>query len=217
MANFKKEYRINNDTLTILFACLAVVGLAWIDTSQWHAFTAPINRWILLTFYASPGSSGLELVYYEALQGVTALGGILFVFMTGFILLDLVQQKKFIPFCYCVLAVILIGGLTQILKHWIDSPRPLALLEADSFPSGHVTRAAIWCGLILFLNHLKVYRLSQYWCRVLWLVPILVAFTRLALGRHWIDDVIASYALSVLIFYLLGYMYLMHETKRAKR
>jgi membrane-associated phospholipid phosphatase len=189
-----------NVTIGLVISALSFL-VAWYDTTHAHLFTSTINNWVIHSLYVSPISSGWQHLYYESLQGITAIGSdIIFVLITGLIGLDLLQRKKFLPLFYCILLGTLCVSLAFILKHYIDSPRPIVLFQHDSFPSGHVARASVWCGLVLFLNHINVYHVSRYWCGVLIMLPLLVAFSRLGMGFHWLSDVVAAYALVIFTF-----------------
>lgn len=65
----------------------------------------------------------------------------------------------------------------------------------------------MWCGMILLLNQMQIFKLPRYWCGVFLLIPILVGITRLGLGYHWLSDVVASYALCATIFLATWYIY----------
>jgi len=94
-----------------------------------------------------------------------------------------------------VLALVL-GGLafTLILKTVFDAPRPPASLQAvpregEGFPSGHTMAATIlWTSLALWTTRgtLTLRLLAAT------LLIALVAFSRLALGVHFVSDVVAS-------------------------
>lgn len=186
---------------------ILVFLFAGYDTAHEHRFTALFNHWAIQELYVSPIANGWQHFYYESLQGLTALGtDVIFVLVTGLIGLELLQRKKFVPLLYCIVLAGISISIVFVLKHYIDSPRPIALFQHDSFPSGHVARASVWCGLVLFLNHINVYHVSRYWCGVLIALPLLVAFTRIGMGYHWLSDVLASYALVLFVFFLGTYI-----------
>jgi membrane-associated phospholipid phosphatase len=196
------------NTLGILLTSSLVFLLAWYDTAHGHILTEALNTWVLHSIYMSPDVSGkLPELYNEILLGITALGSdIILLLMLVVISADLLAKKEYKMLLYGLCATVLIFVLAELCKQFIDSPRPLSPSEHDSFPSGHVVRAGVWCGIILLLNQVKIYRLSYCWCALLWVVPLLVAYSRLGLGRHWLSDVIAGLALCVAVFISTGYI-----------
>jgi len=190
------------NTIYIL-ASVLIFFLAWYDTFNNHIFTDSFNNWALQILYVSSSATGKwQPIYYDALNDITALGGeSLFHLALIFLFLYLVVERQTEAVIYCFFAGIIIVAITVMFKFLFISPRPMVPEVTSSFPSGHVVRTCIWCGIILFLNHIKVFHLSRYWCGVFITIPLLVGFSRLGLGFHWISDVIASYALSIAVFF----------------
>lgn len=199
-----------NRFLAWISLCGIIFFIAWYDTTHAHLFSTAVNEWNLQNLYVSPTTettNKLQLLYRESAEAITGLGSdIIFLLVMGMIYLYLLLRRQIKPILYCTLAVILIFGLTVLCKHLIYSPRPMFPLEVDSFPSGHTVRVAIWCGTIILLNHLHIFKLSKYWQNVLLVIPVLVAFSRIALGFHWVSDVIASLALSTGGFLFVYYL-----------
>jgi membrane-associated phospholipid phosphatase len=189
--------------------CFIVFFMAWYDTANAHIFSYSLNEWILQNLYAPPitelMSKGQEF-YRDSLEGITGLGtDIILLLALGVIFLDLLLRREFKPMLYCLLALFIILSVTILCKLYIFSPRPMFPLELDSFPSGHVVRASIWCGLIIMLGKMQAFNVSKYW-RLVWLaIPLLVAYSRVGLGYHWLSDVIASLALSLGAFLVVYY------------
>lgn len=101
-----------------------------------------------------------------------------------------------------VAAVVSIG-----LKHLVGRVRPPAgdvLGPVDSgfsFPSGHTLFSTVFFGVVagLLLTHLRG-RAARVLVVVGWLgASAAVGASRLYLGYHWLTDVLASYALAVVI------------------
>ncbi|OIB58868.1 phosphatase PAP2 family protein [Natrialba sp. SSL1] len=104
-----------------------------------------------------------------------------------------------------VLAVVLGGlALTLVLKTAFGSPRPPESLQAvpresNGFPSGHTMAATVlWGALAIWSLQSTARRRTVAAASIVGLV----AFSRLALGVHFLVDVLASVAFG------LGYLYL---------
>ena len=99
---------------------------------------------------------------------------------------------------------IAIGGgllLNVLMKHAFQRARPtfdepLLTLASYSFPSGHVAASTVFYGLVVAWTFARTKR--GLW-RALALVGalamvVLVAFTRMYLGLHYLSDVVAAFA-----------------------
>jgi len=98
-------------------------------------------------------------------------------------------------------AIILItGALIKLSKEIFQRIRPLNSLVSEtsfSMPSGHVTIAVVFFGLITFLftntKHKKIALATTS------LIALIVGFTRIYLRVHWLTDVLAGFALGAII------------------
>jgi undecaprenyl-diphosphatase len=102
-------------------------------------------------------------------------------------------------------AATMIGGaaIDEFLKTVVDRARPVfahpvAEAPGASFPSGHAFTAALGAGVVL-LSVLPL--LSRRGRAIAWtiaaLVPLAVGYSRIALGVHWVSDVVAGWLLGV--------------------
>jgi membrane-associated phospholipid phosphatase len=102
------------------------------------------------------------------------------------------------------LALAVPGGqlLNVAFKHLFDRPRPawddpILTLTTQSFPSGHATGATLFYG---FLACYAVWRMKSAAARSLAIAAcagmvLLVGFSRIYLGVHYLSDVLASICL----------------------
>ncbi|KAA9380414.1 phosphatase PAP2 family protein [Microbispora cellulosiformans] len=79
-------------------------------------------------------------------------------------------------------------------------PDPVAIAPGASFPSGHTVNAALGAGILLLLVLPLVRQRGRV---VAWtlavLIPLLVGFSRIALGVHWFSDVMAGLVVGVAV------------------
>jgi membrane-associated phospholipid phosphatase len=109
------------------------------------------------------------------------------------------------------------GGLTML----VDRPRPLPafgicvhrVINAFSFPSGHVVHDGVMYGFLLYLSFTRPVRTWRYrWAllplqvlAVLYLLAI--GYSRLRSGEHWFFDVLGGYLTAVLWLFFLIFLY----------
>lgn len=104
----------------------------------------------------------------------------------------------------------LVGGelLTQIFKWTLRLPRPVSIYDGVStfgFPSGHTTMSIILYGFLALLVGGRS-RSPKRWAIFgsALLIALLIAFSRLYLGAHWLSDVLGGFALGSLWIALAG-------------
>ncbi|QFY07616.1 phosphatase PAP2 family protein [Nonomuraea phyllanthi] len=77
-------------------------------------------------------------------------------------------------------------------------PDPVALAEGHAFPSGHALNVTLGAGVILLLALPALSRRGRRaaWAATCFLV-LSVGYTRIALGVHWVSDVVAGISLGL--------------------
>ena len=112
--------------------------------------------------------------------------------------------------------LIIIAALNWIIKHIVQRPRPdegLRLVTEDgfSYPSGHAMVTTAFYGLIIFFvyNNVENKLLRNLICVGLSLLIVLIDFSRVYLGVHYVSDVLSGSLISI--------AYLIVATTIAKR
>lgn len=114
------------------------------------------------------------------------------------------------------------GGtvLNQLLKNWVQRPRPEIAdqLTSFSFPSGHTMSAILYLLTVAYI--LSEIIASGRKVLVVWLIAILLAFmigiSRIAEGRHFATDVLAGWAIGYTWFIICMIWYERSKQKFAE-
>jgi undecaprenyl-diphosphatase len=101
---------------------------------------------------------------------------------------------------------IIVGGLLGLALKIIVSrarpslPDPVALAPGEAFPSGHALTVTLGTGVLvlLILPRLPIWGRLLTWV-IAWFLVVSVAYTRVALGVHWVSDVVAGVMLGVAV------------------
>ncbi|HEY2188454.1 MAG TPA: phosphatase PAP2 family protein [Caldimonas sp.] len=164
-----------------------------ITSDRLTAVDATVAEW--LHRHATPTLTRAMLVWTN-LHSTIAVGA-----YTAALALALAVERKW---RHVVLVVVAVGGglaVNALMKLAFHRARPvfdepLLTLSSYSFPSGHVAGSAIFYGLAV----LWLFSRTQ---RPLWralalataaLVVVVVAFSRMYLGVHYLSDVVAAFA-----------------------
>ena len=114
-----------------------------------------------------------------------------------------VFKDKLRAFCY-ISNLVAISGLNWIIKHIIQRPRPdvnLRLVEESgySFPSGHAMITTAFYGLIIFYiwNNMENKLWRNTICLCFAFLIIMIDFSRVYLGVHYLSDVLAGSLISI--------------------
>ena len=98
------------------------------------------------------------------------------------------------------LAVTAIGSslLNTLIKTTVDRARPhladpVATEGGTSFPSGHTQAATVGCGILVLIFIPVVSRRFRAWLVVVGaLIVVIIGFSRIALGVHYLSDVVGA-------------------------
>jgi membrane-associated phospholipid phosphatase len=132
---------------------------------------------------------------------ITRLGDVWFcIFAASLICLFLYasKEKRFVP----ELFIISIGSALTVwaTKIFFAIPRPvdpiaLMTLDSFSFPSGHAAAAATLYGFLLWMmvGTGKTDTVRVFFAGIFFALIILIGFSRLYLGVHYLSDVVAGY------------------------
>lgn len=112
-------------------------------------------------------------------------------------------------------AFVLVTGIASsavnaVVKGLVDRPRPtfaqpVATAAGSSFPSGHAQAAIVGCGVVLAVVLPLVERGIQAWLvATATLITLTIGFSRVALGVHFLSDVVGGYLLGALWVLALG-------------
>jgi undecaprenyl-diphosphatase len=92
-----------------------------------------------------------------------------------------------------------------------------------SFPSGHATISTVFALTLGYIMIKKQDRETRIWCIAFlaMVFPLIVGFSRLYLGVHWLSDILGGFALgifitsvTILLFDLLPWLYSKIKTRQ---
>ena len=130
------------------------------------------------------------------------------------VLLWLLYKRAWRPATYWITTLVFGAGLTMAIKFALQLPRPVAYsqgADAYSFPSGHVTMSVVtfgFLGVLLAPEMRQRGRLLTF--SVVFILVVLIGFSRLYLGVHWLSDVLGGFAFGTLWVSLLAIAYMRH-------
>jgi membrane-associated phospholipid phosphatase len=193
------EGRVVLGFVALLFGAVPFLTLMLLVRRQW----APLQELDDDVAHTLNEQASASTVLVDALQVVTELGGNLFA-VYAFVLATLWFLIRRQPRLAAFVATTGIGlaVLVPVTKAVIGRPRPqvpIPVVEIPSnasFPSGHAMVSLVTVGMLtLILLPAVPRRLRPLLVTVAAALTLAVGATRLALGVHFVSDVLAGYAL----------------------
>ena len=148
----------------------------------------------------------------ESFTIITILGDVkVIISIVLLFIVALIIKKLWRPALHLTAVTLITGCLTVVFKNLIYSPRPTGFLVLDhssSFPSGHVSLSLPVFGFIAFLTAQQMPK-KWHWIpyTLTTILIILIGYSRLYLGAHWLEDVLASLflGLAILLSVIISY------------
>ena len=182
--------------LTVGVACffLSILSFAAIvdsfsEKGTFFQLDLRINTYLIRE--ANPGLTGF-------LGIITYLGSIYLVVMVAVIVgVILFIRKNWWRLLALFLAVGIGQAVLNVLKVVFQRPRPKTemFVFSYSFPSGHVFSATVLYGFCIYLTFRFINNPVIKWTvsALLVLLILLIGFSRIYLGVHWLSDTLAGY------------------------
>ena len=202
--------------LSLLAVILLLTTIGFILLSQvsgYFPFMHNLNQLVFHTLQALHNPPfDHAMVFISAMGDVWLLAGL--VMLTAVFLLI---TKQYLALWHCLAVFIFPLLLVELLKEFYALPRPPGLdaLKGYAYPSGHATLATATYGFLAILLARDVqppYRLAFYVSACL--LILLIGFSRLYLGAHWLTDVVGGMLLGLAWAALLGIAYRRHAPER---
>jgi undecaprenyl-diphosphatase len=168
----------------------------------------------IITVWDSWINSHISMIWNPILNKIMILvsavfsPGIIIAVSSGICLYLFLNKRK----NYFILWILsLLSGLSYMfIKELVQRARPENFLVQNSgysFPSGHATLAIIFFSLILYTFKDKIQNLTikELFIGLNVFMILLVGFSRIYLGVHWLSDIIAGFGLGLFCvsFYVL--------------
>lgn len=143
---------------------------------------------------------------------LTLLGDVAFMYVSfGVLVIAMLTRKHYYAALHIVIAGLFTALITYSLKEYFSIARPDILLSPPSsfaYPSGHSSGATVFFALLASFIAQEMEQLKRWQAYCLFSIPIiLIAFSRVLLGVHWLTDVIAGISLGLIITSLTRIIY----------
>lgn len=215
--------------------------LAWLlgaDSPKWFVLAAAVlvvgGSWlffgILEDVVTHDPLVDVDVLVYRLLQStrtpafdsmmvaITELGDVQVLLpIVGSVLVWFIARRLWLAAGYWLAAIGVAELLTKVLKLVLHRPRPGVLylgIEEFSFPSGHATMSVVVYGFLAFLLcRGQDAGLRKRVTLIAATLVMLIAFSRLYLGAHWLSDVLGGMAFGTAWIALLAMAYVYQSTE----
>lgn len=190
--------------LTLLFGLLfIIIFFSVLDQNSLTLLNRPIFESLRTFRHAS---------WDRVLIVITLLGDNRILLLSGIVIFCWFVYKRYTREAFYWLLMLAVSiGIPLFYKLFFYFPRPSGLLHASSassFPSGHTFQAVLIIGFLatFIATHIQErYRRFLYYIATI--IIILIGFSRLYLGAHWLTDVLASLTLGFSCLALITLFY----------
>jgi undecaprenyl-diphosphatase len=183
--------------IRICIACAAIFIILLVGTLE-NSFFLPVDNWV----YAQESSIPKPVIPVVMLvitsimspQGAVILGIIALVTLMG--------QRKNRQALFLAIAMITGYLLSEAIKFLVQRLRPEIGVIPEigfSFPSGHAIIAAVFFSLLIvfFKDDFKSLVAKRIFIAFCIFMALLIGYSRIYLGVHWLSDVLAGFALGI--------------------
>ena len=132
---------------------------------------------------------------------ITWFGSVTALIIITLLLFILIKNKRISIFFSCNLIIVAI--LNQFLKFIVQRPRPTEYRIINengySFPSGHSMISMAFYGYLMYLIYKHINSKILKWVLIITLgiLIILIGFSRIYLGVHYVSDILAGFVVSI--------------------
>ena len=191
----------------IAIAAVAIGASFYFDNGVWNFIQQHQNRGV-----------------YNFMRNVSRFGDWPSHVVLGLLLLGIAwirgSRKWARVFLAMLIAMSLAGVAGHVIKHTIPRPRPSVHTDIrwgglhfstkyHSFPSGHVGASTAFFGVLFFAR-----RRVGLACLP---IPILIGFSRMYIGAHYLSDVVCAAVLGFLCALVVAYFLLLQNSDRQSK
>jgi undecaprenyl-diphosphatase len=140
-------------------------------------------------------------------------GGVVSMALAAGLAVWLIWRRHWLVLAHLVAAILFAQTVPLLLKAMVQLPRPTALqggMLGYGFPSWHAAMAVVFYGFLAIVIAREV-RVTRWLVYGLAAIPVLlISFSQLYLGAHWLSDVVGGLALGGTWVAILGIAYRRH-------
>ncbi len=199
---------------------LALLAVSFIILAVYIHFHGVLREDVLLSqdLQSEGDTAARQTLIHQAFLAISVLGQPLYAAILIFTSALALTLYRYLREAIFVLLTSVAIGLNAVLKIIINRPRPTAsfvqilAVEADkSFPSGHVVFYTIFFGLLFTMMFFtkRITTAVRYIVQAISIfLIVLISFSRVYLGVHWVTDTIGGYFFGGICLLILLYFYL---------